>query len=461
MREIIFDASASCNIVSVSHLGVFKDAANYPLILILTKGKDIKRIKISYAFSEKEFLKEDFGGYEMSKEDLAYLPLKIIPINITQRQLNLVIKLLRESEKLSQYLKISEGFRIPQTLETLDNEKFELVKQYQFDRYTPIEEGSHISEDNLKEVVSTDSERYKNSLKEKIVIAEDALQITATIDEKNRIPQGGIYFGTLRSDALHLKYVISLLNSKLLSFVYQILFGGMHMGGGYLRYRTEFLKQLPIKILPKSQQQPFIDLVDKMLSLNKQFNEININFEHYVNLHPRTKDITLERYLQNLNLDASDKEVLNNVNKIEGKVTGFEIIEKGEWLVFKIEYEKEIKAKKKITKVEIRAFRCRIKDEKMRKFLYYSIKEFITPGKVGKGNLYERILKIKVPCFNLSWDKNVEIIRKIMEEYLPNVEKWEKLKKEIEETDREIDQKVYELYGLTEEEIKIVEGSKS
>ena len=31
------------------------------------------------------------------------------------------------------------------------------------------------------------------------------------------------------------------------------------------------------------------------------------------------------------------------------------------------------------------------------------------------------------------------------------------IKKEIEKTDKEIDEKVYELYGLTEEEIKSIE----
>ena len=34
-----------------------------------------------------------------------------------------------------------------------------------------------------------------------------------------------------------------------------------------------------------------------------------------------------------------------------------------------------------------------------------------------------------------------------------------RLEGEIEATDRQIDQLVYELYGLTEEEIKIVEGA--
>jgi len=33
----------------------------------------------------------------------------------------------------------------------------------------------------------------------------------------------------------------------------------------------------------------------------------------------------------------------------------------------------------------VRAFRYRFEDEKPRKFLYYSIKEYITPGKLGKG----------------------------------------------------------------------------
>lgn len=39
-----------------------------------------------------------------------------------------------------------------------------------------------------------------------------------------------------------------------------------------------------------------------------------------------------------------------------------------------------------------------------------------------------------------------------------NSEKWNEIKKEIEKTDKEIDQKVYELYGLTEEEIRVVEN---
>ena len=43
--------------------------------------------------------------------------------------------------------------------------------------------------------------------------------------------------------------------------------------------------------------------------------------------------------------------------------------------------------------------------------------------------------------------------------FLENKEEAEKIKNEIEMTDKEIDKMVYELYGLNEEEIEIIEKS--
>ena len=41
-----------------------------------------------------------------------------------------------------------------------------------------------------------------------------------------------------------------------------------------------------------------------------------------------------------------------------------------------------------------------------------------------------------------------------------NSNEWERLKSEIGKTDRKIDEEVYKLYGLTPEEIKVVEDNK-
>ena len=246
----------------------------YPVILILRKGKSFKRIDMGFARNQNELLNEDYLSYAIRKEDLGILPSGIFPINIGQKEFDLVIRLLKKNEKLLQYLKISEGLRIPRTLEDSEPNDFEILKQFQFDKWSPIRRGSHISGSNLRSVISSKSGRYINILKDKIVIAEDALRITATIDNKKRVPQGGVYFGVLVKDTASLKYILGLLNSKLLSFIYSVLFGGMHMGGGYLRYRSEFLKNLPMKIVSESQQQTLIGLVDEMLFLNKRIDEI-------------------------------------------------------------------------------------------------------------------------------------------------------------------------------------------
>ncbi len=74
-------------------------------------------------------------------------------------------------------------------------------------------------------------------------------------------------------------------------------------------------------------------------------------------------------------------------------------------------------------------------------------------------NIYE-LEFLPVPSIpEVEMKRLTEVVRKILaitkdEDYLKNTEKQAKVK----ELEREIDQLVYKLYGLTEEEIKIVEG---
>jgi len=276
LRSMIINNSSYCSIISVSHLDIFRDAANYPVILILKKGKDIKKIDIGLVQKQNELLNKNFVSYHLQKRSLKILPYQIFPININQKQFDLVIKLLKKNGKCFQFLKISEGLRIPQALEEKNVSDFEVLKQFQFDRWSPIDKDSYVSKKSLEKIVNPKSERYINILKNKIVIAEDALRITATIDDKKRVPQGGVYFGVLIKDIISLKFILGLLNSKLLSFIYNTLFGGMHMGGGYFRYRTQFLEQLPIPVkqIPKTRQRSVIKLVDKMLNLNKELSAL-------------------------------------------------------------------------------------------------------------------------------------------------------------------------------------------
>ena len=248
LRKLIFESSSIREFFSVSKINVFEEASNYPLILFLQKGEYGGDTVLSFAENEKEILENNFQKNIIKKQNLDSLPNGIIPINVEKISLNLVIKLLKSQERLKSYLKISEGLRIPEKFESQTRENFEIVKQYQFSRYSNIKQGSYISEENLKAIINIKAERFKNSQKAKILIAEDALFISATIDTNKMIPQGGVYFATSISENSLLCTLLGVLNSKLLSFVYKTMFSGMHMGGGYLRYRTTFLDELPIKM---------------------------------------------------------------------------------------------------------------------------------------------------------------------------------------------------------------------
>ena len=65
-----------------------------------------------------------------------------------------------------------------------------------------------------------------------------------------------------------------------------------------------------------------------------------------------------------------------------------------------------------------------------------------------------RLTRVKIlSCLYL------KLYNKKLQSLTENSDKWHKLKNEIAKIDKKIDQLVYKLYGLTQEEIKILESS--
>lgn len=275
LREKIINCSSSCSIDSVSHLKIFEEAANYPVILFVQRGLNLDSIKLSYVNKQEDFENRNFIHYILKTKDLDHIPLKVFPININKDQYSLLLKILKTSStRLLSKLKISEGLRIPASFEE-SSAKYKIVKQYQFEKLTPIRDGTCISAANLKSVISKkDNGRILNIRKKKILIQEDALFINATIDYDARIPQGGVYFGINTDEKVSLEYLLGLLSSALHSFVYQTLFGGMHMGGGYLRYRTGFLEQLPYLDTTSANSIKIGKIVCEIIDLNEQISKL-------------------------------------------------------------------------------------------------------------------------------------------------------------------------------------------
>jgi hypothetical protein len=99
-------------------------------------------------------------------------------------------------------------------------------------------------------------------------------------------------------------------------------------------------------------------------------------------------------------------------------------------------------------------------DEYKRQYIKYYL-ENLTEEQLDEinenhsGNLLKKILQIEIP----DYDKD-QVVRKVVNEWESLQQEIEDLADEIEKTDKEIDQMVYDLYGLTDDEIEIVEGGK-
>lgn len=170
------------------------------------------------------------------------------------------------------------------------------------------------------------------------------------------------------NEKIKLKYLLTILNSKLFKFRYSSI--GKQTGSGVYEYFANGVGKFPIKEISLEAQQPFIEKADKMLSLNKDLQE---------------------------------------------KVSSFQRL-----LIRKFELEKL--------------------STKLQDWYLLEFSEFIKELKK---------LKIKLSLKEeIEWE----------EIFIEKKEEVEKVKNEIEITDKEIDRMVYELYGLNEEEIRIIEG---
>jgi REP element-mobilizing transposase RayT len=174
------------------------------------------------------------------------------------------------------------------------------------------------------------------------------------------------------------KFVLTQLTSKLTSYYFR--YKANEFDALFPKIKIGEYKLLPVKKTDKEKQQPFIEKADKMLDLNKNFQQKKSKF--------------LNRLIDNLGATAPDK----GTSPLDLKIT-----------------------------------------KKLENFYDFDFKTFVSELK-----------KKKVVLSLLQQDE--------WEEYF-NAYKTEinNLQNQINQTDKEIDQMVYELYGLTETEIKIVE----
>ncbi len=271
LRKFILDNCAIEQVIDVSNFPVFKDASTYPYIFILRKELNLeKRNKNEIRFieisDEKQLLKNHIKVKVIEQSKLLKQQKNLFIFSIDEKD-ERIIKKVQKGENLisifrarpttknivinpsdkSNYIKALTNRDIKGYSYKWDNQSF-LKKEKRFIIDTPA-----------------------------IFMKKICERLTATIvDAKDIGAVNTVYIVNSKDNKVDLKFLLAILNSKLIDYFTKKLYFSTHMRGGYIELRTFEIEQIPI-IVKKDLNNQIVELVDIVLGLNKELEGINTN----------------------------------------------------------------------------------------------------------------------------------------------------------------------------------------
>lgn len=113
----------------------------------------------------------------------------------------------------------------------------------------------------------------------KILSRQIGSKIIATLDTQNTYYEHTLHSTYITNPSYDIKYILALYNSQLFAFYYQTK--NSKGGKTFPQIRLNLLGNLPIKPISHKKQEPFINLVDVMLTKNQELQEKS---SHFLNL---------------------------------------------------------------------------------------------------------------------------------------------------------------------------------
>jgi hypothetical protein len=352
-----------CNLLEIKNSGiVFDDASVETAITTYSNSIYLEKTKI---INKDSSLELNFNELKRLTDDNKYL------VNIKGNATEILMKLQR-IDKLSDVAKVWRGL-------TTGNDKKYLSDEKSDDTYKPLITGTEVQryfKCEYKQYVNYIPQELDRPRDERIFLLEEKLiskfvgnKLTFCFDNKKSYVLNSACSLELLDNEFSIKYLLTLLNSNLLNYYFHMIYSDSRTTFPIMKSGN--IESLPIPKISLSDQQPFITLADKMLSLNTDL---------------QTKR---QRFL---------KRLTDNFSGI--KITGT------------LEHFDEL---------EFAPFLAELKKQKI----------------------------------SLSYKQQDDLVD-FFEEYKKECRNFVK---QIEATDKEIDGMVYALYGLTEEEVRIIEDN--
>ena len=290
-----------------SRLPIFVNAAVYPCTIV---GKNVEPkdnlLNFIYMESISEFGNFNKIDYQFFKKyeywDMFFIEKE--EFSLLEKILNNSI--LKKSYEVVGSATVSEAYDIKSILKDSNNvsDSFKMINTGTIDPYLSLwgEKPMQYIKDKYnfpivdkQDLLKISKTRVEQSESEKIIVAGMSSRIEALYDA------GGILAGKSTSIILgkNLKYLLGIINSKLVSYVINIIYSSLKMAGGYLNIGTREIENIPLPETTENEQKTIIKLVEEIIS--KQ-----IKFEDTSSLITKIDELVYDFY----GLSPQEKEII-------------------------------------------------------------------------------------------------------------------------------------------------------
>lgn len=242
-------------IKNVSLENVFDEASVYPYIFIYKKHNLIKELKSL----------ENFVFFDITKQLVGF------ENNLTA---NKILEKIKQKSVIVNDItnKIKRG--IPNSKIKFEVSNIKAVKStFLCNPFSFPQENISIKYLNEKDEEIKNLE-FSNEL---ILLPRTILKIRAILSDKKTHILDRIYYFKV-NEKFNSKFVIAILNSNIITYFYNIIYGSTKIGGGYIDLKGSQIENFPIpNVAPESQKQ-LADFADEMIRLNAEISSLSNDF---------------------------------------------------------------------------------------------------------------------------------------------------------------------------------------
>ncbi|SFF48268.1 Eco57I restriction-modification methylase domain-containing protein [Thermoflexibacter ruber] len=274
LRRFLFEKT---QITQIAYLGetVFDQAAVDVSILIFKNQKAEEHNQIQVFKNRKNFDEDIFHLIRQSRFDLEKNNYEI-KLNSEEKDFDLIDKIYENKETLGNILDLPRGIEIGGNSEKITSkyqiglEKVLVGKN--IGRYQINFEETYIQFENDKSIFK-ELEIYKQPkiLIQRIRNLTLKQRIVATLDSEGYLCTNTLRIGILKNENYDLSFILGILNSKLVNFIFSKFF----LNKDIYAYQLE---RIPIPQISLSEQENLAQKVNRLLFLNKQFYQSQKDF---------------------------------------------------------------------------------------------------------------------------------------------------------------------------------------